>query len=182
MSKKSKSGYYFGAFVEHKIADKVALQGELQYANLGGTLEGKVDETFDGQNMRFTLVEDINFNQILIPISVKYYATPQFALYAGPSIGFSAGYKSKIKIKDANFSMGNVSEEIAQLEKEQDETFKESLKSTSINAFVGAEYAVYKGLFVEARYTLGLTNYEKEKVEGSSVKMNYFQAGLGYKF
>ena len=33
---KSKSGFFVGAFVEHKLNEKFALQGEVQYANLGG--------------------------------------------------------------------------------------------------------------------------------------------------
>jgi len=182
LSNKTKSGFFVGAFVEHKFNDKVALQGEIQYANLGGQMEGKVDVTEEGQNVKFTLVDKLNFNQIVVPVSVKYFATPQFAVYAGPSVSFNAGYKSDIKIKNANFPTQSVSEEINYLEANQDETMKEYLKSTSFNIFFGAEYQFYKSFSVDARYSVGLTNYEKEETEGSSTKMNYFQIGLGYRF
>ncbi|SIS87214.1 Outer membrane protein beta-barrel domain-containing protein [Kaistella chaponensis] len=181
----SKSGYFIGAFVEHKLNDKFAIQGEAQYANLGGQFEVKYDETAGGLNIKFTLQDKLNFNQILIPISAKYFVIPQLAIYGGPSVAFNAGYKSELKFKDHNIPsefMGEINQELSALEKEQDDLLKESLKSTAFNIFFGGEYTFYKGLSVDARYTVGLTNYIKDPVDGEELKMNYLQVGLGYKF
>lgn len=176
---KSKSGYFVGAFAEYGFNEKFAVQGEIQYANLGGNLELTASES----GLNLTVQDKINFNQILIPISAKYYATPALALYAGPSTGFNSGYKTKIKIEETNVPsefLGDL--DFAELENEQDDQLKENLKSTSFNLFFGGEYTFYNGLFFDARYTVGLTNYEKNPVGGSETKMNYLQLGLGYKF
>lgn len=58
----------------------------------------------------------------------------------------------------------------------------DSLKSTDFGLFLGADYKVYKGLFVDARYSFGLTNMIKNPVDGEKLKMNFFQIGVGYKF
>ncbi|MGV8914961.1 MAG: porin family protein [Kaistella sp.] len=180
-SNKSKSGYYIGGFVEHKITDKFALQGEVQYANLGGQFEVNLDEG----DLTATIVDKLNFNQILIPIAAKYYVTPEFALYGGPSVAFNAGYKSELKLKDHNIPsefMGEINNGLSQLEKQQDAVLEDNLKSTAFNIFFGGEYSFYKGLFFEARYTVGLTEYIKNPIDNEDLKMNYLQLGLGYKF
>lgn len=182
---KSKSGFFVGAFVEHKLNEKFALQGEVQYANLGGQVEAKYNETVDGENIKFTIQDKMNFNQILIPISAKYFVTPQFALFGGPSIAFNAGYKSDFKLKDHNIPsefMGEINDELSDLENTQDEVFEDELKSTNFNIFFGGEYTFYKELSLDVRYTVGLTNYIKKPVDNEELKMNYLQIGLGYKF
>lgn len=178
---KSKSGYFIGVLVEHKLTDKFALQGEVQYANLGGQFEIKFNE----QGINATVQDKFDFNQIIIPISAKYFATPQLALYAGPSIAFSTGYKSDVTIKDSNIPaefLSGAEAGFAELETQQDKAFEDELKSTNFNLFFGGEYTFYKSLFFDARYTVGLSNYEKNSVNDSKTTMNYFQVGLGYKF
>lgn len=178
---KSKSGYFVGAFVEHFVTSQFAIQGEVQYANLGG----QIDATFNQEGINFTLVDKINFNQILIPISAKYFVTPEFAIFAGPSVAFNVGYKTEMKLENHNIPsefMAELNNAFSEAEKQQDDALEENLKSTAFNLFLGGEYNVYKGLFLDARYTLGLTNYIKNPEGNEDLKMNYFQVGLGYKF
>jgi opacity protein-like surface antigen len=58
---KSKAGFYVGALVEHKFNNKFAVQGEVQYANLGG----KAEVSMSG----ITVTENFNLNRIVIPVS-----------------------------------------------------------------------------------------------------------------
>ncbi len=180
-SNQAKSGYFVGAFVEHKLNDKFAVQGEVQYANLGGQIEAKFDEG----GIKYTLQDKFHFNQIIIPIAAKYFITSDLAVYGGPSVAFSTGYESKITIKDSNIPSefnNDINTAISQLEADQNKALKEELKSTNFNIFVGGEYQFYKALFIDARYSFGLTNYEKNPVDNSKTRMNYLQIGLGYKF
>ncbi|SHK53231.1 porin family protein [Epilithonimonas mollis] len=170
---KSKSGFYVGALVEHSLTEKFALQAELQYANLGA----KVEESESG----ITVTENINMNRILLPVSAKYFVTPNFGIYGGPFVSFKASNKVKIKVKGTSVDAGT-QDEINEYEKMLEDYINGGLKSSEFGLFFGAEVKVYKGLFADARYSFGLSNQIKDPVDGEKSKLNFFQVGLGYKF
>ncbi|TXF79082.1 porin family protein [Chryseobacterium sp.] len=181
MNLKSRSGYYVGGFVEHKLNEKFALQADVQYASLGGKMTGGYD---DG-TLNFTLDTDIAVNQILIPVSAKYYVTPSFSLSAGPFVGFRTSTKVEMSIKDTNIPAEFISEiegEFTALENEMEKSLEENMKSTNFGVHVGGQYTFYKGLFAEARYNIGLSNLEESSASDSKTTMSYLQIGLGYTF
>ncbi|MEG0925292.1 porin family protein [Chryseobacterium sp.] len=173
-SLKSKSGFYIGALVEHKINNKFALQAEVEYANLGGKMEVSVPGL-----PGVKVIEKMNFNRIVIPISARYYATPELAVYGGPYVSFKANNTVKIDVSGALVTNQAALDEG---ERRLENFFDSSLKSTDFGLFLGADYKVYKGLFVDARYSFGLTNMIKNPVNNEKLKMNFFQLGVGYKF
>jgi opacity protein-like surface antigen len=167
---KSKAGFYVGALVEHKFNNKFAVQGEVQYANLGG----KAEVSMSG----ITVTENFNLNRIVIPVSARYYATPDFAVYAGPFVSIKTGTKVNIDVSGATADPQLLNEAESFLE----ESFDDGLKSAEFGLFLGADYNVYKGLFVDARYSFGLSNMIKDPVADEKMRMNFFQIGIGYKF
>ncbi|AZA98836.1 PorT family protein [Chryseobacterium joostei] len=173
-SLKSKSGFYIGALVEHKINSKFAFQGEVEYANLGGKMEVSIPGL---PGVKVT--EKMNFNRIVIPISARYYATPELAVYGGPYVSFKASNTVKIDVSGA---MVTNQAALDEGERRIENFLDDSLKSTDFGLFFGADYKVYKGLFVDARYSFGLTNMIKNPVNDEKLKMNFFQLGVGYKF
>lgn len=179
MDKKGKSGFFVGGFVEHMLSEKFALQGELTYAALGGKYEGK----FNDSGYYATLVTDFKVNQIIIPISAKYYVIPNLAIYGGPNVGFTVSNEFEAKLKDSNLPSEAISEansSLSEYNSEASKEFDKSLQKTTFGIQLGAEYNVYKGLLVDARYNIGLTDLDKGSE--SNIKMHYFQIGLGYKF
>ncbi|UKB77251.1 porin family protein [Chryseobacterium sp. MEBOG07] len=170
---KSKSGFYIGGLVEHKFNNKFAIQGEVEYANLGG----KAEVSLPG----ITVTEKMNLNRIVIPVSARYYATPELGIYAGPYVSFKTNNKVKFEMSGPNAGMTNPAG-IAEGERYVERYLNDTLKSTDFGLFFGADYNVYKGLFVDARYSFGLTNMIKNPVDGEKLKMNFFQLGVGYKF
>lgn len=172
---KSKSGFYIGGLVEHKFNNKFALQGEVEYANLGGKAEVQIPGT------GITLTEKMNLNRIVIPVSARYYATPELAVYGGPYVSFKTNNKVKFEVSGPNASMVDPSG-FRNGERYVEKFLDDSLKSTDFGLFLGADYKVYKGLFVDARYSFGLTNMIKNPADGEKLKMNFFQIGVGYKF
>lgn len=167
---KSKAGFYVGALVEHKFNNKFAVQGEVQYANLGGKAEVSVSG--------ITVTENINLNRIVIPVSARYYATPDLALYAGPFVSIKTGTKVNIDVSGGTANSQSLNEAENLLE----ESFDDGLKSAEFGLFLGADYNIYKGFFVDARYSFGLSNMIKNPVADEKMKMNFFQIGVGYKF
>ncbi|MBW8359054.1 MAG: PorT family protein [Weeksellaceae bacterium] len=179
LEEKFKPGFSAGGFVEYMFSEKLALQGELQYANLGGTWRANVSEP--GISMTMDVKNSVN--QILIPVSLKYYVLPQLSIYAGPFAGFKTSVKSDLEISGLPADvMSMIEPEIAALEAEFERELDEGTQSTQIGVFVGTDYSIYRGLFVDARYSLGLTNWVKDPMNGEESKMSFFQIGLGYKF
>lgn len=171
---KSKAGFYIGGLVEHKFNNKFAVQGELEYANLGGKAEVVTP-------VGITVTEKMNLNRIVIPVSARYYAMPELGIYAGPYVSFKTNNKVKFEMSGPNAVMTNP-EGIREGEKYVEKFLDDSLKSTDFGLFFGADYKVYKGLFLDARYSFGLTNMIKNPMDGEKLKMNFFQLGVGYKF
>ncbi|RXM39245.1 hypothetical protein BOQ62_13025 [Chryseobacterium sp. CH21] len=174
-SLKSKSGFYIGGLVEHKFNNKFAVQGEVEYANLGGKAEVGIPGT------GITLTEKMNLNRIVIPVSARYYATPELGIYAGPYVSFKTNNKAKFEVSGPNAGMVDPSG-LKEGERYLERELNDGLKSTDFGLFLGADYTIYKGLFVDARYSFGLTNMIKNPVDGETLKMNFFQLGIGYKF
>jgi opacity protein-like surface antigen len=93
---------------------------------------------------------DISF--VNIPVMVKYYFTEEFNLQAGPQIGFVADAEGGTEgLETANFGFG-----------------------------FGAAYELEGGLFIDARYTLGISDIAK--ADAYEVDTKSFQVGLGYRF
>ncbi|MDH6253977.1 opacity protein-like surface antigen [Chryseobacterium sp. H1D6B] len=169
-SLKSKSGFYIGALVEHKFTNTFALQGEVQYANLGGRAEVGISG--------ITVVENFNLNRIVIPVAAKYYVTPELGIYAGPFVSFKTNTKVNVKVKGAQSDP----QALNAAENFLENAFDDSLKSSEFGLFFGAEYNAYKGIFFDARYSFGLSNMIKDPVYDEKMKMNFLQIGVGYKF
>lgn len=105
-----------------------------------------------------------------LPIGAKFYATESFALMAGLNFGFILSAESK-----ETYSFEG--------EEESDSDDIEDHSSLNLAPFVGVEYNLPMGLFVDARYNMGVSNlYNGEGSDDYTVKNGFFQIGVGYKF
>lgn len=186
ISKKTVSGFYAGGFVEYRFQNNIALMGELQYAMTGGKSTGKAV----GSSGDYAILsEELSLNQISIPISFKYYVIPELGIYVGPDVGFILSNQYKASIKDTNLTgadLNNLNNDITGgVEPLAKKELADKLKKTAFGIHFGADYTFYKGLFVEARYNLGLTKMGEDVnplLKLDDIKFNNFQVGLGYKF
>ena len=89
-----------------------------------------------------------------IPIMVKYYADPKFNLQFGPQFTFDLA----------------------------ENPIAEYYNSTNFGLALGAAYEFTPKLFLEGRYSFQLNNHLKNAPSGYSVKANYLNLGLGFKF
>ncbi|MDR3022515.1 porin family protein [Chryseobacterium sp.] len=161
----SKSYFYLGIAAEQPLSSKFGLQAELLYTQLGGKdaypwYELVGNEVVNMGNMNF----DYKFNQIQVPISLKYYIIPELSASVGMNLGFNIS--SKVK-------MNTVFDEA--------ETHNyESLKTLNLFPFLGAEYKINQKFFVDARYNFNFI--EMNKKNAVPIKIGFLQAGVGYRF
>lgn len=169
-------GFHVGAFAEIKLNDKFAIQPEILYSAQGTKME--TSETLMG--VTYTAEADAKLNYINVPIMAKYFITDNFAVEAGPYVGFLASANSKGSVKAAGMT------------EEFDEDIKDELNSVDFGLGLGASFSMESGFFVGARYNLGLSTIEKDytenvggnqiTVEAADVKNGVIQVSVGYKF
>lgn len=88
-----------------------------------------------------------------IPVLAKYYVMDKLSIMAGPSFGFKIA----------------------------DEKNSEKTKSMDFGVAAGAAYDITENIFVDLRYTAGMSDI-KDFSGGDSWKTSNFQIGVGYKF
>lgn len=149
-------GVYVGGLAEMSFrsrSDKFKLQVEANY-----TLSQLKNE-YDYRN--FDHSAKTTLHTINIPVLAKYFFTPRFSLYAGPTANFNLGSK----FSNTNFTGAKPDANVFQL-----------------GAMLGANYYIYKGFFVEARYH---AVFPDEYENGNPIEYgtaSNFQVGIGYKF
>lgn len=165
----SRSFFYIGGLIEHRLNDKFALQGELSYTQIGGNLNQDAVEIVGSELVSIgNYKTELLSNQIQLPISAKYYIVPNFNLSVGFNIGFniSSQYKNGI-----DYSSG-----FALLYNGDTDLFK----SVCLFPFLGTEYQFKNRIFLDARYNFAAFNNGKQ--DGLETKIGFLQAGIGYRF
>ncbi|RDI09773.1 porin family protein [Flavobacterium sp. AG291] len=113
----------------------------------------QVEGLFSSQGAKVEGVDDVNLDYISVPVLAKFYLIPsKLSLTAGPQFSFL--------VNDA---------------KEAFDT-----KSFDTAASLGAELKIIGGVFVQARYNIGLSNVNDDS--DIKVKNNVFQLSAGYYF
>ena len=108
-------------------------------------------------------------NYINIPVMLKYYVTSKLSVDFGPQLGFNVYHKCTIKSIKTDYK--------------ETMSLKDSTKSIDFGLGLGVTYNFTENVFVQARYTLGLTNAIENKVEwGEKGKNGNAQISIGYRF
>ena len=139
--------------------------------HIGGVVEIPVSEKFSvmpelnfdqwgGKLEESGMTMSMNLSYINVPILAKYNVGG-FGIYAGPQIGFLMSGKYKL---------------------EDEEEDIEGLKGTDFGAVFGAEYNLAYGIFLSARYNLGLTKVNEEATDDDYFKNSAITFGVGIKF
>lgn len=155
-----KPSYQAGLFMEYHFNDKVSIAPEVVFASQGGKF--KIGKDLFGINVEALGLKDVdmtfNTNYVNVPIMFKYYATPSLSIDLGPQVGFNV--YSKISGEGQSFDV------------------KKNTKTVDFGVGLGATYHVTENLFVQGRYTMGLTN----AFDQGDMKNGNLQLALGYEF
>ena len=149
-----KIGYQFGALMEYKFNPHFAIAPEVVFASQGGKFKIYEAENKKADNTFTT-------NYINVPVMFKWYATPNFSLDLGPQVGFNVYSKYKVGDLDA-------------------EDIKDMTKSVDFGVGLGGTYNLTDNAFIQARYTMGLTDAFKGEL--NEAKNGNIQLAFGMKF
>ena len=166
-----KSGYYAGLSAEKRLSEKLAMQVEAMYANLGSQTPY--------ENAGVTVKQINHLHRLVVPVSLKYNVTYELGVLAGGYL--SSKISNNVKFKTSG-DIGVTDEELKELEKEYKKYLDDNLKSTELGVQFGIDYRAFKSVYIEARYSLGLSNMIKNPTNDEKMTMSFLQAGIGYKF
>ena len=156
--------YQVGLMMEYKFNPHFAIAPEVVFAAQGGKASGDDDDVIGDINVKGTF----HTNYINVPLMLKFYATPDFSIDLGPQVGFNVYSKMT-----ASGKLGNV-------EAKESIDLKDNTKTVDFGVGLGATYNLTNNAFVQARYTLGLTNVFD--IHDSNEKNGNVQIAFGIKF
>ena len=205
---KMKAGFHVGGVVEFKFSDKIGLQPELMYSQEGGEYE----YTANVGSSIYTSNQKITLNKIIMPVIFKYYVIEGLSIEAGPQLDYIINAKSDNNVTVLGSSGAimydvDMDDNPGTVVVRQDDGSMDSariyhdygLNKLNFGFNLGAGYKLPMGLFFQARYNLGLTDFVDNgdfmsgTVEGTtspidanrmgnSMKNSNLQISVGYKF
>ncbi len=162
-----RTSIHIGLAAEIPINEYLALQPELLYSFQG--------VKYDSQEPNFK-DEVLKLDYIYLPIMVKYYpfyVVPGFSIEVGPQVGYLAG-----AVRELRNTTSGVTER-------SDIDVKEITSDIDYGANFGLGYQFEDGIFLQARYSLGLANIiDIEGFDSDDFVQQHsvIQLSAGYKF
>jgi hypothetical protein len=149
--------YQAGLVMEYKFSPKFAIAPEVVFAAQGGKFK-TIDVHLGGLSEEGKVAYHTNY--INVPVMLKYYVSPAFSIDFGPQAGFNVYSKYTFEDQDAI-------------------DIKDITKGVDFGLGLGGTYNLTDNAFVQARYTMGLTN----TFEGDADSKNgNIQLAFGMKF
>lgn len=153
----AQSGIYVGLQGEYFFSPKFSAQVEWNFATLGADNVPLKVQYDNNKNYEGNL--DLSLVTHAFPLEIKYYPSLKFALLSGFKLGFITVASAKVQNEMVRFP---------------------AIQTSNHSFFLGGEFKIYKNLFFDARYNIGLSNIPIEP--SATTKNNYFQIGLGWHF
>jgi len=180
---KSQAGFLGGLDVEFRATEYLGVSLGAYYARQGcrwADYEERMDVNSARSNEEGRYFgyknKHLNLDYINVPLMLKAYVAPRFAVMAGAQVGFLCGD-------------GKVKEEVTPLTKDkngstwyedsQDTEYSYPAKKVAVSIPVGLSYE-YMNVVLDARYNIGLTKANKEGAADS--KNRVFAFTVGYRF
>ncbi len=162
----TKTSLHAGAVAEIMISDEFSFQAELLYSAQGA--KSDYIETIDGVTFRYT---SINLEYINVPLLAKFYIVEGLSLEAGPQVGF-------LLTADREFEKTNNGET-----ETGEKDILDEIKGIDFGLNFGLAYKLESGIFLAARYNLGLSNIN-DLTESDDLKNQnrVIQVSAGYFF
>jgi len=163
-----RTGFHLGVLAEIPFSERWAIQPEILYSQQG--LQAKQD-FIDGE-----IETKLKLDYINVPIMAKYYITDGLSAEAGTQFGFRAKAEQEIEVTGGSGD-GN--------EIEGTNDVKDSISGFDAGVGGGLAYRLDNGLFLQARYIIGLTNVTADDDEGAfgdDLTNSNLSFSVGFKF
>ena len=162
----TRTSLHAGAIAEIIISDEFSFQPELLYSSQGAKSDRS--EILDDATFRYSYVK---LEYINVPLMAKFYVVEGLSLQAGPQVGFLITADREFE-KTVNGETETGAEDII-----------DKIKGIDFGLNFGLGYQLASGIFLDARYNLGLSYIND--FEGADELKNQnqvIQVSVGYLF
>jgi len=157
--------YQAGVFMEYRFNDKFSIAPEVVFASQGAkeNFTVPVEDRWSGEIIGYKECSDTYIvNYINVPVMLKYYVIPSLSIDLGPQLGINVYSKESYKGLEGDGTYDN----------------KDYTKTIDFGVGLGATYNITNDVFVQGRYTLGITKAFKD----NDFKNGNAQIAIGYRF
>ena len=151
--------YQVGVFAEDRASNHFAIAPEVVFASQGGIIKD-----YGIPSGIYKVIYTTNY--INVPLMMKFYVAKAVSIDFGPQIGFNVYSKSRGKWEETKDEYNTIDR-------------KKFTNTFDFGLGLGATYNIASDVFVQARYTLGLTKIFKDE---DPVKNGNAQIAIGYRF
>ena len=180
---KNQTGFLGGLDVEYRATDYLSVSLGACYVRQGARW-GDYEMAENGNVVnngikKYTGVKNhhLNLDYVQIPLMLKAYVAPQFAIMAGAQVGFLCG-DGKMLSEETKLEKDNKTGSTLYKESREVESIY-AAKKVNVSIPVGLSYE-YMNVILDARYHIGLTKVNKEDAGDSKNKV--FTFTIGYRF
>ena len=159
---KPQLNYQAGVYLEFRFINKMSFAPELVFAAQGGRWSD-YDVDDDGNKLPYDATDHVNY--INLPLMLKYYVHPSFSIDFGPQLGYNVYSKTTYEYKDKALGKETIN-------------YKDDTKELDFGIGLGCTYNIASDVFVQARYTLGLSKVFNDLKD----KNGNAQIAIGYRF
>jgi hypothetical protein len=138
-------GLNTGFYATYHIPESnFALRSGLTYSQQGVKTSGRTPSPLSEGFREYEAIAKLDYLQV--PVFLQYNFSDNYGIYLGPQISFLVNNKFEYDYNEEVFD--------SQVFRYEDKL--ENVHNTSLSAVLGARVFVYKSLFVQAQYELGL--------------------------
>ena len=141
--------YHLGGVAEISLSERFSLQPEVLYTRQGSEAQATNEQE----------AVKVKLDYLAIPLMAKYYIADRFTIEVGPQFAFLL--EDKAEFVDADLPDADT-----------------DASGFDLLANIGLGYAINNNIFLQTRYSYGITTV----VENPDIKNSVFQVSLGYTF
>ena len=177
-----KIGFHAGAFVNIPLSNKISVQPEVLYNQMGAKSVISSSEVTTGNTTVKTLTDrKVDLNYISVPLMFQFRPVKSFYFEAGPEFSYFINGKNKGESMIATTTGGITT---TQTQSTSETIDKDAVRKFNVGLGVGLGYDITNNIGINARYVSSLTHaYNNPTSTGENINTNrVFQLGLNYKF
>ena len=183
LKSKNQAGFLGGVDVEYRASEVLGVSLGAYYARQGarwGDYEQALDVNSGKSNdvRKYLGVKNrhLNLDYVNVPLMVKAYVAPQFAIMAGAQLGFLCG-DGKMLSEETDLEKDKTGSTMYKDSRDVENVWP--TKKLDVSIPVGVSYE-YMNVVLDARYNIGLTKTSDDDFSKSKNKV--FTFTVGYRF
>lgn len=179
-----KIGFHAGAFVNIPLSNKISVQPEVLYNQMGAkSVMSSSEVTTGGTTVKTVADSKVELNYISVPLMFQFRPVKSFYFEAGPEFSYFLNGKNKGETTVTTTTGSSTTTQNSSISQSIE---KDDVKKFNVGLGLGVGFDITHNLGINARYVNSLTHVANNAgvpEQDKDINTNrVFQLGLNYKF